>query len=104
MPLNVVFPPGIDDPVPTIGPEPPGPWRPSPPFDPSQMCNPPPEWEPEPPLVCEEPPPGFELPPPLPVSVMPPPTLGVDLTGLDDTAPPIGPLPAPDPWGGMWNP
>ena len=100
MPLGVVFPPEIDDPVPTIGPLPPGPWRDPEPIDPTTLCEPPPDLC-DPP-VSQEWPPGLEPIDPDPVCEMPPPGLGVDLSKVPDTVPPLGP--PYDPWGGMWNP
>ncbi|MCE9578215.1 MAG: hypothetical protein K8W52_34130 [Deltaproteobacteria bacterium] len=94
MTLGVKFPDGLgDEPVPSLAPPQvsvaPSPWDPQPTVSP---------WvEPEP-QVSVQPGPLDRLPEPepLPQSQMPPPSLRVDLTGIDDTAPTIGPAPAPD--------
>lgn len=95
MSVGVVFPPGIDEPVPSIGElsksEPPGPFDPQP----TQSIDPD-VGAPEP-QVSRQPAP-WEIAPELPQSRMPP-SLKVDLTGVSDEAPPIGPLPAaPNPF------
>jgi len=96
MTLGVKFPDGFgDEPVPSLAPPQvsvaPSPWDPQPP-----QVSP---WvEPEP-QVSVQPGPLDRLPDPAPPpqSRMPPPGLRVDLTGIDDTAPTIGPAPAPTP-------
>ena len=102
MTLGVKFPEGFgDEPVPTLGPQP-------------QVCVPPGPFDPQPtdspwpePEVSVQPGPLDRRPDPepLPQSRMPPPGLGVDLTGIDDTAPTIGPAPTPatNPFTGFWD-